>query len=953
MNDPSQVDEAPATALPTPETSSNRPQADVAPVHQVGRYRILRELGRGGMGRVYLAHDPQVDRPVALKVPTFGPEHGEALERFYREARTAGRLQNPNICPVFDVGEADGVHYLCMAYIEGEPLSRHVNDYAQRPPRDAAALVHTLALALHEAHQKGIIHRDLKPANVMINQRGEPIVMDFGLAREVRSASALQTEQGVVFGTPAYMAPEQARGDVAAIGPGSDVYSLGVVLYELLVGDVPFGGPTMDVLIRHVRDEPPRPSLLRPDLDAHIEAICLKALAKEPSRRFLCMGEFAHALEKYTAGIVAGRPLAAPPEADAAQQAAAQAMLLLRTWGWEMGVEKLAARLASTPAAEGTPLALLLGWLQGQEAAGEGAHVVAAVRTCPALNGWALVGRAALCNRKHDFGQAEALLREAAECTRDQPRDSALEAVMAHQRGFWLYQVGRLGESLAALHQALEMCGREHYMTSQVLDTLGLVYANKNNFHAAREFFVQAIAGKRRFGDDRGIGRSLRQLGELYLDWDEPDRAEETLHQALELAQALQDDFGQAWAYRYLGRVTLTCAEREKESGRLPAARRLLARAGDWIDAGIRIHAAAGNKSWEGSGHRDRVLVCLAEDNLEQARYHADLAETLVRADGTASALARVRLAQGILARHEGHYPESEQLLRQALTHFDRTADYSAATRTQREIARTLAAAGALGPLVSKAYLDALRRAEACRRTALVRAIEEEFRGVDEEAHWRHIFDRTRGRFADSDTSSLTDGTSEPATVMFLNLKGFMPFCQGLEPEEVMQALNQLLADLGDILERAESQVTSYLGGGFMALVRGPGHAIRAVDAALELIAVVDEFNRPREVLGLTQLPVRIGLASGTVFLGNVGTYRKMDFTAVGNAVNLASRLVRHADDRSPCISRETHDLLGARFSFAADNPRLVDLPGLGRREVWDVTARKQGLSSQRPQGPA
>src|SRR5262249_32762781 len=154
----------------------------------------------------------------------FGAHNRSSLERFFREARAAARLHHPNICPVFDVGEADGMYYLSMAYIDGKPLSESVAEYATRPPRDAANLVRALAMALEEAHRQGITHRDLKPANVLITHRGEPIVMDFGLAREV-NAGATHTQEGVILGTPAYMSPEQARGEVSAVGPGCDVYS--------------------------------------------------------------------------------------------------------------------------------------------------------------------------------------------------------------------------------------------------------------------------------------------------------------------------------------------------------------------------------------------------------------------------------------------------------------------------------------------------------------------------------------------------------------------------------------------------------------------------------------------------------------------------------------------------------------------------------------------------------
>jgi serine/threonine protein kinase len=174
------------------------------------------------MGTVYLAHDPQLDRPVALKVPRLAADdEPEVRERFYREARAAAVIQHPNICPVHDVGEAEGVPYLAMAYIEGHPLSELAEQTRSWSVRRSAELIHKLALAMQEAHERGVIHRDLKPSNTMIDRRGEPLIMDFGLARRTSGADVRLTKAGVVLGTPPYIAPEQLRGDLAQVGPAS------------------------------------------------------------------------------------------------------------------------------------------------------------------------------------------------------------------------------------------------------------------------------------------------------------------------------------------------------------------------------------------------------------------------------------------------------------------------------------------------------------------------------------------------------------------------------------------------------------------------------------------------------------------------------------------------------------------------------------------------------------
>jgi serine/threonine protein kinase/formylglycine-generating enzyme required for sulfatase activity len=255
---------------------------------QFGRYRIIRALGKGAMGTVYLAEDTQLERLVAIKTPHFTESPTEeSLERFYREARVAASLRQPNICPVFDVGQIDGNHYISMAYIEGRPLSAYIQRDKPQSERQILIVIRKLALALQEAHDHGIVHRDLKPANIMVDRKGEPIIMDFGLARQTRREGDIRlTQTGNIIGTPAYMSPEQVEGEPEKIGSPTDQYSLGVILYELLARQLPFRGSVMAVMRQILTKEVPPPSQSRPDLDPRIETVCLQMMAKAPDERF-------------------------------------------------------------------------------------------------------------------------------------------------------------------------------------------------------------------------------------------------------------------------------------------------------------------------------------------------------------------------------------------------------------------------------------------------------------------------------------------------------------------------------------------------------------------------------------------------------------------------------------------------------------------------------------------
>jgi serine/threonine protein kinase len=262
----------------------------------IAGFEIQSVLGRGGMGVVYLARDVRLQRPVALKIPRWsGGELDTARARFLREARAAAALCHRNICPIYDLGESAGVPYLVMALVRGESLARRLREWRPMIP-EAVALVRKVALAVEEAHRHGIVHRDLKPANIMIDPHGEPVIMDFGLAH-LEEAGVLLTRTGELLGTPAYMPPEQFEGGPFRASPASDVYSLGVILYELLAGARPFEGDLLTLACQVTSCQPPAPSTRHPGLDPRLDAICLRALAKEPTARWPSMQALADALE--------------------------------------------------------------------------------------------------------------------------------------------------------------------------------------------------------------------------------------------------------------------------------------------------------------------------------------------------------------------------------------------------------------------------------------------------------------------------------------------------------------------------------------------------------------------------------------------------------------------------------------------------------------------------------
>ena len=337
------LEQSPSIALPESEDqvfhaedqgSAVSSQAGATVVQQLpckfGSYELIERVAEGGMGVVFKARQIGLERDVAIKMILSGQLAGEdEVQRFYIEAEAAGNLDHPGIVPVYDVGCCDGQHFFSMAFIEGESLVAQIES-GNTAPREAAKLVKKIALAIQAAHEQDIIHRDLKPGNVLLDQRGEPRITDFGLAKRLSGGEDV-TATGMVLGTPNYMSPEQASG--AEIGPTSDVYSMGAILFALLTGHAPFeGGTQVETIIRVLHDQPVSPRQINKLVAKDLAIICLKCLEKDPSFRYQTAAEFADDIGRF----LAGEPIRAKND------------LLRRVRKWTLQEPVLAAHLAAT-----------------------------------------------------------------------------------------------------------------------------------------------------------------------------------------------------------------------------------------------------------------------------------------------------------------------------------------------------------------------------------------------------------------------------------------------------------------------------------------------------------------------------------------------------------------------------------------------------------------------------
>ena len=913
--------------LSVPEPSYVPGPYDLPP--QFGPYRILRKLGKGAMGAVYLALDPRLDRRVALKIPT--DDRTVFLDRFTQEARAAARLHHRNLCHVYETGAIDGLPYLTLHFVEGRPLSDFVADFAGQPRR-VVALVEKLTRAMAVAHAAGVLHRDLKPANILLDVEGEPVVVDFGLAARLDDADRL-TRFGDVMGTPAYMAPEQHAGRLDVRDPRLDVYALGVILYELLTGRRPFDCPLNELARRKDAEDYEPPTRVCPGLDARLDLICGRALAADPARRYASMDEMARALahildDAPDTVVLPAQPGSPPPAAKdvlppTEPGVAQEGLELVRVWGWEEGLKKLDERIRLTEDDRKRGLlqltaASLRGQLGGHNEALEHYREAAC---SPELKAWAALGEAFVAYRSQDVARAaESLGRAEA----GDPRDAALTATCAHLRGALLYKQGDSAPGpLAQLFRAAETFGPNHHSYAGVLDTLGMVYVTHGDFALADAFYGRSIDAKLRHDDRPGLALTYGQIGRLFLEWGDLDGARTYFEKDLSVCWSISDIFGEAKMYNHQGQVEL-------ERG---APLQALA----YLDESVARGEQNGWTDLEAYARKDRGRAYLALQRLDDAEADGRRAEELFRNRDFAEGTFHARRVLALVQAARGQRGDAERGLRDAATFFAGQQEYAEAARTWLELAGVQRRGGSPAPLATHSLRQALEHAERSRREKLVEAVERELAAVNPAELAQRTYERARGRGIPAGVTSLTAGRQETASMLCVVLRNFSEFARREDALIVCRTLNQIWADLEPVLERRQIVVNQYQGDGFTAFARGDGHDRRAAAAGLDMLEAVTEFNRPRRLLGLMQLDVRVGVSRGSVLFANIGAYRKMDFMAVGSAANEAARLLAVAAPGAVCVSAATWKEVGGGFAARDAAGRSATLEGIGLATVWDV----------------
>lgn len=663
--------------LPSAENTTENespPSESAAQAQRIGRFEIIRVLGRGGQGLMVLAHDPLLSRNVALKVPWSETLLTPQLrKRFLREAKAVARLTHPHIVAVYEIGEVGPILYIASALIEGPSLAEWLREHGPAADFEVAAeLIADLADAMQYAHGQGILHRDLKPANVLlspkINECSEttsslrsltPLIADFGLAKIVDLAGE-ETRTGAILGTPAYMAPEQARGDHAMIGPSADVYSLAAILYELLTGHAPFqAGSDAELLIKLARDEPAAPRRERPEIPRDLEAICLRGLAKEPSGRYASAGELAADLRRYLTGEpTEARPLSAPRRFARVAKRNPGVTALLAT----VGVLLLTLTSVSTVAA-----------VRIGRSRDEARDVAASERAAREEVARSLAAeKTAQQTAARERAEAEAQAETAAKVS-DFLTNMFMTADPMGSGVFGLNQGVEVGRNLTlrdlldrGAKQAAQSLESQPITRAALLDTIGRVYSNLGLLQQAEPLVREAYELRLQHPErEQELATSLVNMGNLLRWRGEYKQAEKLLREGLVMQRRATgaDSLATAEAEFLLGFEVME-ANRVAGWGNEARNREAL---------GLLEHAEAVRKAKLGPTHREvKAAVALQAMALfmigEQVKAMSRL-PAIVTADDEGSAILQlaVTFQRAAQLRKNGKFAQAEPLYRRAL----------------------------------------------------------------------------------------------------------------------------------------------------------------------------------------------------------------------------------------------------------------------------------------------
>jgi tetratricopeptide (TPR) repeat protein len=721
-------------------------------------YEILEELGRGGAGVVYKARQERLNRLVALKVIRDGVcDDPGAAARFRAEAEAAARFQHPNLVQVYEVGEHEGVAYLALEYAAGGSLQAKLAATPQ-DPRESARLVGALAGALHYAHQRGIVHRDLKPANVVLTEDGVPKVTDFGLAKLLEHDNG-PTRTGDLLGTPSYMSPEQARSDPAGVTPATDVYALGAILYELLVGRPPFKGPTPLATLEQVRGQDPLPpGRLQKGTPRDLETVCLKSLEKDPRRRYATAADLADDLRRFLNGLTIRARPASPVE---------------RAWKW--GRRRPGAAAATVTAAAALVVVLAGAVYAGARLRDSNARLARAARAAQVSAAAARDQRNRALNALNQlvFGVQDKLgespanrplrrsLLDTAAAGLDEIARGAeatapdLSRAVAHQKlGEIYYQIGRADDATRQLDQARRLADDLAAVSPadpSVMDCLARAHAvlgalaiDGGRYDEALGHFVRSVglaeslakAGDGREEAQRGLVEAYFQLGRAYGFKGELARAGEWFRKTRDLAARwVEERPGEARYRDMLASSYRKLADMSKLSGDLAAARADYLRAIALGEAALGIEPEnLAYKAHLALALRDLAGVASRGREAAEARALFERAESLFAAVALADPedqfvqvqLTLARSDLGALERGEGRYDRAAELFREALgrlTRLDRDGRLAGRPEFRAQLLRSLregvadceAAPVALGDLGALAARPA---PEACRLLA-------------------------------------------------------------------------------------------------------------------------------------------------------------------------------------------------------------------------------------------